>query len=354
MKVLHITPTYFDLESVVGGGERFPIELAKALSRYVTTEVVSFGRESKRIEAPGYPPLKIYPRWNKTRGNPFNPFFLKEVFTADVIHCHQYWILATNLAILAGKLFRKKVFATDMGCAGRNLASYVNLTRWLDGYLLLSKNSADLAGYCLAPIHLIYAGVDPEVYKPLGAKEKKVLFVGRLLPNKGIDVLIEAMPPDIPLHIVGNSYDSRYYDDLKRLAKGKTVLFRTGLSDTETIAEYSSASVCVLPAVIKNLYGTEATSVQLFALPLVEAMSCETVPIATNLFAHPEIIEDGVTGFLIPPNDPAALRKKIEYVLSHPMEAKAMAQRGRLEVLRRFTWDAVAQRCLRAYQGKRR
>ncbi len=350
MKVVHVTPTYFSPESVVGGGERFPIELAKAMSRYVQTEVVSFGTEFKRISVPGYPPLKIYPRWNKAdRDNPFNPLFLRELLSADVIHCHQYWILAANLAILGGKLLGKKVFATDLGGGGRNLAFYINLTRWLDGYLLLSQNSADLAKNCLAPIRLIYAGVDPSLYKPAGTKERKVLFVGRFIPNKGIDVLIEAMPPDVPLHVVGNPYDQRYYEDLKQLAEGKNVVFRTGLSDAETIAEYSSASTCVLPAVIKNRYGTEAANVQLFALPLVEAMACETVPIATNLFAHPEIIEEGVTGFLVPPGDLATLRKKIEHVLSHPDEAKTMGQRGRAEVLKRFTWDAVAQRCLQAY-----
>lgn len=350
MKVLHVTPTYFSPESVVGGGERFTIELARAMSRYVQTEVVSFGTEPKRISVPGYPPLKIYPRWNISgRGNPFNPIFLRELLSADVIHCHQYWTLAANLSILGGKLLGKKVFATDMGGVGRNLASYINLTRWLDGYLLLSKNSSDLSGKCLAPIRLIYAGVDTDLYKPTGIKEKKVLFVGRFNPNKGIDILIEAMPPDVALHVVGNPYHPRYYEDLKRLADGKRVAFRVGLSDEEVIAEYSSASVCVLPAVIRNLYGTEATNVQLFALPLVEAMACETVPIATRLFAHPEIIEDGVTGFLVPPGNPAALRKKIERVLSHPVEAKAMGRRGREAVLKRFTWDAVARRCLEAY-----
>ena len=107
---------------------------------------------------------------------------------------------------------------------------------------------------------------------------------------------------------------------------------------------------CVLPAVSVNRYGGVSLNAQLFALPLVEAMACETVPIATNIFAHPEIIEDGVTGFLVPPNDPAALRERIEYVLANPSEAKAMGERGRKIVLERFTWDAVAKRCLAAYR----
>ena len=186
-------------------------------------------------------------------------------------------------------------------------------------------------------------------YRPTRPKERKVIFVGRFIPNKGIEVLIEAMPHDVPLHIIGTPYDQRYYEDLKRLADGKKVSFLVGLSDEEIVDEYSSAMACVLPAVITNRYGGVAHNVQLFALPLVEAMACETVPIATNLFAHPEIIEDGVTGFLVPPNDPKALRERIAYVLAHPSEAKAMGERGRATVLKRFTWDAVARRCLEAY-----
>jgi len=350
VKVVHVVPTYFSPESVVGGGERFPIELARAMSSRVDVEVVSFGTENKTIPITGRVSLKIFRRWNtRGRDNPVNPLFLREMLGADVIHCHQYSTIATNLAILAGRFLRKRLFVTDLGGGGRNLGYYMNLTRWIDGNLALSQNAADLAVHCLAPIHIIYAGVDMALYRPICPKEKKVLFVGRFIPNKGIDILIEAMPPDIPLHVVGTPYDEPYYQKLRKLAEGKRVSFLTGLSDEETVREYSSAMVCVLPAVIKNCYGGTAQAVQLFALPLVEALACETVPIATRLFAHPEIIEDGVTGFLVPPNDVAALRKQIERVLSHPNEAKAMAARGRQMVLKRFTWDAVAERCLAAY-----
>jgi glycosyltransferase involved in cell wall biosynthesis len=353
MKILHVTPTYFSQESVVGGGERFPIELAKAMGRYVETVVVSFGKEAKTIRLSDNVSMKVYANWFKKKwNNPVNPAFLDHALRADVIHCHQYLTLATNFSIVAGRLLGKKVFATDLGGGGWNLGFYVNMTRWLDGYLLISQNAADLAGRCLSPIHIIYAGVDTELYRPTRAKERKVIFVGRFIPNKGIDVLIEAMPPDVPLHVIGTPYDSRYFEDLQRLADGKKVSFLTGLSDEEIVDEYSSAMACVLPAVIANRYGGVAYNVQLFALPLVEAMACETIPIATDLFAHPEIIEHGATGFLVPPNDPMALRERIEHVLAHPTEATAMGKRGREVVLKRFTWDAVARRCLEAYGEK--
>lgn len=352
MKVVHITPAYFDEESHLGGGERFPLELAVAMSRHVETKVVSFGKKAKKVALSEKVSMEIYERWNKDEyANPINPFFLKEIFSADIIHCHQYLTIATNLSIIFGKLAGKKVFATDLGGGGRNLAFHINMTRWLDGYLLLSKNSSELVGRCLAPIHIIYAGVDTSLYRPTVAKEKKVVFVGRFIPNKGIDYLIEAMPPDIPLHVIGTPYDEMYYEDLKKLAKGKKVSFLIGLTHEQIVDEYSSAAVCVLPAVVHNRYGGISYGVQLFALPLVEAMACKTVPIATNLFAHPEIIQEGITGFLVPPNDPIKLREKIEYVFKNPTEAAKIGERGREEVMRRFTWDQVAQHCIEIYRN---
>ncbi len=350
MRVVHITPAYFSSKSIVGGGERFPCELAKAMGRRVETKVVSFGDAAETTALAQRVPLKVYARWNKRpKSNPVNPCFLKEIASADVIHCHQYLTIATNLAIISGRLLGKKVFVTDLGGGGWNLAFYINMTRWMDGLLPISRNAAELFPACLAPKHIIYAGVDPALYRPTRPKEKKVVFVGRFIPNKGIDVLIEAIPKDIPLHVIGTVYDQRYFEDLKRLSEGKLVSFRAGLSDAQIVDEYSSAAACILPAVVRNRYGGVAHNVQLFALPLIEAMACGTVPIATNLFSHPEIIEDGVTGFLVPPNDPAAIRDRIEHVLADPDGAQEMALRGREIVMKRFTWEAVADRCLEAY-----
>ena len=349
-RVVHVTPTYFAKESVIGGGERYPLELARAMSRYVETEVVSFGEEPRRLQWSDKVALTVYKRWNSQATNPFTPMFLRSLAGADIIHIHQFSTYSSNLALLFGKLFGKRVFATDLGGGGRNLGSYVELSRYLDGFLVISKNHAQLSPGIRAPKPIIYAGVNTEFFQPSGEpRERKVIFIGRFNPNKGIDYLIEAMPEDVALHVIGMPYTEHYFADLKRLAVGKRVEFRIGLTDAEILKEYHTAAALVLPSVMTSRYGDFVPHVQLFALPLVEALACETVPIATNLFAHPEIIEDGVTGFLVPERDPAALRSRIEFVLDHPAEAAAMARRGRQVVLDNFTWDHVARHALRAY-----
>jgi glycosyltransferase involved in cell wall biosynthesis len=63
----------------------------------------------------------------------------------------------------------------------------------------------------------------------------------------------------------------------------------------------------------------------------------------------PEVVEDGVTGFVVPPNDPAAIGERLAWLAAHPDRAAVMGVAGRERVLRHFTWDAVVSRCLAAY-----
>ena len=62
-------------------------------------------------------------------------------------------------------------------------------------------------------------------------------------------------------------------------------------------------------------------------------------------------MENGVTGFVVPPNDPAAIRAALRTLIADPPRRNAMGKQARLAVEQRFTWKAVAERCLRAYEA---
>ena len=65
----------------------------------------------------------------------------------------------------------------------------------------------------------------------------------------------------------------------------------------------------------------------------------------------PEIVEDGVSGFIVPANDPRALGERLAWLHGHRAEGAAMGRAGRRRVLSQFTWPLVVERCLDAYKG---
>ncbi len=343
IKVIHITPTYFSNESLLGGGERFACELAKAMSPYVRVEIISFGQTDKIVSLSDNLKLYIFKRWNKNMLNPFNPFFLTRLKDADIIHCHQYLLSFTKLAIIFAKMSKKRVFVTDLGLASANPVWYFDWSRWIDKFLLISKFSERFLERHYARKKVIYAGVDIKKYKPALQKQNKVIFMGRLLPHKGVEYLIEAAPGHIEMDIVGTVYDQKYYERLRKLASGKKINFLHGLTDEEMAHIFATSSVFVFPGVFEN---------ELFGLVILEAMASGCAVIGTDLGGIPEIIVDKETGFIVPPKDPMALREKIEYLIDNPEKARDMGRAGRMRVEEMFTWDLVAKRCLKAYGCK--
>jgi glycosyltransferase involved in cell wall biosynthesis len=107
----------------------------------------------------------------------------------------------------------------------------------------------------------------------------------------------------------------------------------------------------VLPSVYRTMYGTESKVPELLGQTLLEGMACGAPAICTNVASMPEVVEDGVTGFVVPPNDPQTLGGKLAWLRDHPAEACAMGQASRTRVLELFTWPAVVRRCLQIYRS---
>jgi glycosyltransferase involved in cell wall biosynthesis len=355
-KVVHVSPTHFDESSLIGGGERYATQLAAAMAKTVESTLVTFGSQKHVSVQPGLQ-IRTYPYLALLDGNLVNPLsfsFLRELWKADVIHCHQYRTIVTNLCILLGTILRKRVFITDLGGGGRHHAEALRLGEKVDGFLLLSRFCRDLLFVRYADrTTIVYGGVDTERFRPLPecCKERKALFVGRLLPHKGINYLIEGVDENLQLDVVGRIYDPVYYRYLQELSQGKRIKFVTDASDEDLVCEYCSAMVTVLPSVYRDVYGNYQEAPELLGLTLLESMACGTPVICTEVGAMPEIVEDGVTGFVVPPNDPRSLGEKIRYLLDNPKLGEQMGKAGREKVLHTFTWDSVTQKCLEAYMA---
>ena len=97
------------------------------------------------------------------------------------------------------------------------------------------------------------------------------------------------------------------------------------------------------------MYGQRSDIPELLGQTLLEGMACGTPAICTNVGSLPEVVEDGVTGFVVPANDPQALGAKLLWLRDHPDRAREMGEAARRRVLERFTWPAVVRRCLEIY-----
>jgi starch synthase len=90
---------------------------------------------------------------------------------------------------------------------------------------------------------------------------------------------------------------------------------------------------------------------ELLGLAVIEAMASGTPVVASKVGGVAEVVEDGVTGFLVPSGDVPSLNDRLALLLGDPGRARRMGEAARARVLERFTWTQVAQRCLDAYRS---
>ena len=354
MKVAFVYPIPFGEGGVFGGGERYVTELAATMSTLVETVLVMAGPTRKTEHRHGLR-IETHPWITLVRGRRQNPLllgFLGSLLGSDVVHCLTYHTLLTDISVLVGRLAGKRVFITDVGGgADITLARWLNIAALSHALLLLSEFAGQSFPGVRPPRRVLYGGVDVGRFAPAAQpREPKVAYVGRILPHKGINYLIDAVDTATPLIIAGRVYHQPYFDHLRRLAAGKNVTFITHATDADVIGLYRTSAAVVLPSVYRDCYGTINRVPELLGLSLLEAMSCGTPVICTDVGGMPEIVQDGQDGFVVPPNDSGALRDRIDRLINDPARVRDMGIQARASVLERFTWSRVADRCLETYR----
>ncbi len=354
-RVVHLVPALFDSrDGIVGGAERYAFELARHMADVVPTRLVSFGERDREDRIGSLELRVIGGPWfvRGQRSNPVSLAVVKEVKRADVVHCHQQHVVSSSLAAAMARVQGRRVFCTDLGGGGWDVSGYISTDRWYHGHLHVSEYSRTIAGHHeLARARVIFGGVDAQRFspRPAPAADGGILFVGRLLPHKGIDYLIEALEPGMQAEIIGRATDAGYFEQLKQRAHGKNVAFRLDYDDAALVEAYRHSACIVLPSVYKDVYGHETRVPELLGQTLLEGMACGVPGVCTNVASLPEVVEDGVTGRVVAPNDPHALREALRWMLNHPEERKVMGRRARQRVVERFNWTSVVNRCLEAY-----
>lgn len=354
LQVAFLTPLYFDEASCLGGGERYPLNLARGLriaSRgRVRTDLISFGDAERTLDLDEGIGLRVLP----VATRPANPLDLtsweipRVLADYDLVHVHQVYTRCAEVGVLAAKALGKPVCLTDHGGASSPLGREVGLLDLADRIIAYSAFGASLYR-TKRPIDVIKGGVDGSLFRPPANRpaRDRVLFVGRLLPHKGIDRLIEALPPHLPLTVCGRPYRPGYLDELRRLASGKRVEFVTDADDARVRDLYARSWATVLPSVYRDRDGRTYEAPELMGFSLLESMACGTPAICSRVGAMPEFVRDGIDGFVFDAIE--GLAAILLRLASDPAAVERMGAEARRSIEAEYDLSVAGARLLRLY-----
>lgn len=275
----------------------------------------------------------------------------------DCIHAH--WILPQAFcACVANRSNGPPILVTSHGGDLFGLRSRLAraLTRWT---LTRSEKIAVVSHYMKSVIHsehgiaeekiaVLPMGVDLSAQfadaRQLERLPHSIVFVGRLVEKKGVRYLIEAFKivretlSAATLDIVG---DGPMRDELERrvldLDLGQAVRFRGAVAQTQIPSYLGAAAVAAVPSIVDRSGDQEG-----LGLVTIEAMGCGCPVVASDLQAIHDVVQDGTTGLLAVPGDPADLAEKLLLLLMQPELAAKLARNARAFVVERFDWESVA------------
>ena len=310
---------------------------------------------------------------------------------ADILHCHTWYthlagcmlkaMLKAPLVLTTHSLEPHRPWKREQLGSGYDASSWLEGTayREADGIIAVSQAmKQDVHRIYRVPLErivLIHNGIDETLYRPvrnpdvlkhygIDASRPYVLMVSRITRQKGITHFLEAarhIEPGFQIVMCASVPDTaEYLEEVAEkvsLLRNRTTNRILWISETvprqALIALYSQAALFVCPSVYEP-----------FGIINLEAMACATPVVASAVGGIREVVDDGVTGRLVPfsplseenpePKDPVRFAEDLAYavnsLLASPEGLKTMAAAARKRVENHFTWKAVAKKTLGFYR----
>lgn len=206
-------------------------------------------------------------------------------------------------------------------------------------------------------VEIIYLGVHSEEYTFTEEEKSKVrialgvnlqpmiLFVGKLAPRKGVDILLRALPQvlrkmEVKLVLIGSGDQRDYRKLAQALGISDKLCFLGRVSDDTLRLLYSSCNLFVLPSRLEG-----------FGAVIVEAMAAGKPVVATAVGSIPEIIESGENGILVESANEGELASAIVKVLSDKSLARTMGENNIRKARERYGWEVAALQAERLYNN---
>lgn len=283
-------------------------------------------------------------------------------FKPDVIHAHNLFFRTTEVAALLRMVYHIPLVTTmHLGKAEGNSSVFnmlVTIYESTMGRFILRRSNRVIAVSSAVAEHLrtitsgaesvrvIPNGVDTGIFSPRYNRQdmpQKILFVGRLVSNKGPDVIIRAAPEVLSRHpqaqfiIVGNGpLRKRLEQQVRSLGISDNVKFLGNRLDVPQLMR--DAALFVRPSTLEGM-----------PLTVLEAMASGIPVIATPVGGTPEILHDGVNGYSVRVGDSSGLAGAIIALLDNSSLAEEMGRRGREIAVSGHSWDSIVSRNERVY-----
>ena len=274
-RILQVTPAHFAAGSVTGGAGRYVENLRRAVHGVagdtITCPVLSCGPPAYGADGVTVLPGDV------SRPESFDQAALDGALAAaGAVHVHQCLTRFGLFAAARARLLGRPVIGTDHG-GGQ--APFLNAQPHLMGLFdVIQTYSAfgDLSAYNLpVPRERILGPVDETLFGLAGDADRDpalVVSVGRLLPHKGFEAVIDALPATLRLVIAGTVADPDYAAFLRTRAKGRNVHFEHTLNDAALIALLQGAGLCVQASTHRDYLGRTIAKPELLGLAPLEAL----------------------------------------------------------------------------------
>lgn len=277
----------------------------------------------------------------------------RATFHPDVVHAH-WWFPSGLVGTWLSRLVRRPLVTTMHGTDVR-LARSIAVSRPAFRHVLqhsavstaVSRWLAQEASSIVAApaVQVAHMPVATDLFTPGGSRSAdRLLFVGRLSAQKGLDVLLRAMArmrSSVSLDVVGDGDERANLESLAReLAIGDRVQWHGSLPNHRLVPFYRSAAALVVPSIDEGL-----------GLVAVEAQLCEAPVVASDSGGLTDVVQHQRSGLLVPPGDADALATALDELLARPDRGAALGAAGRLHALATFAPESSARRYAEIYRN---
>lgn len=334
------------------GDERYAENLARAVALAgggeVEVNVVSPGTESIAVElAPGvrrtFVPMGPVDNPRDAVGWGMEA----AVWGAGLVHVHAAFSRFGQAAVLAAGINRVPTVVSDQGAPTLSSWAQAEVRACADAVLACSRFGERVAGGATA---VVPGAVDAHWFSPAPEVGERSGFacVGRVVPQKCIERVVDRLPAGARLVICGDAADDGYLKELHDLAAGRDVEVVHDADDEAVRDLYRSVRAVVVATEHLDRHGTFLAAPEVLSLVVLEAAACGTPAVVAATGGLPELVVDGQTGFVV--HDDEELGAAMERLHASPGLSAELGAAARTHLLGRWDQPTTGQVTLDLYR----